>query len=144
MASQQPQSQELRRASIGNMIWLEMVCLPPHAMAGSKYYACKVLFALTLSLSPLAAHRTFAHLHPLHQGQAPTPTKPAGFDANVISPAAVLPAAAAAPKVANAETHEHAKQRFAVASAKVATAQEAKAAASHKLAEAQKDFEYAS
>lgn len=118
MASQQPQSQELRRASIGNMIWLEMVCLPPHAMAGSKYYACK--------------------------GQAPTPTKPAGFDANVISPAAVLPAAAAAPKVANAETHEHAKQRFAVASAKVATAQEAKAAASHKLAEAQKDFEYAS
>jgi hypothetical protein len=46
MSSQQPQpqAQELRRASIGGMLWLEMQCLPPHAMAGSKYYACKVPF----------------------------------------------------------------------------------------------------
>ncbi len=46
MSSQQPQpqAQELRRASIGGMMWLEMMCLPPHAMAGSKYYACKVPF----------------------------------------------------------------------------------------------------
>jgi hypothetical protein len=86
--------------------------------------------------------------HSLHQGQAPTPIKPAGFDASVISPAAVFPAAAgaaaSAPKATAAETHEHAKQRLAAATAKLLHAQEAKAATVVKLAEAEKDDAYAS
>jgi hypothetical protein len=35
--------QEIRRANIDGHIWYEMLMLPPHPMAGNKYYACKVL-----------------------------------------------------------------------------------------------------
>jgi hypothetical protein len=34
-----PQAKEVRRATIDGQLWLEMEMLPPHAMAGSKYYA---------------------------------------------------------------------------------------------------------
>ena len=33
------QAKEVRRATIDGQLWLEMEMLPPHAMAGSKYYA---------------------------------------------------------------------------------------------------------
>ena len=37
-----PSSVSIRRAKIDSHIWFEMLMLPPHAMAGSKYYACEV------------------------------------------------------------------------------------------------------
>ena len=37
-----PSSVSIRRAKIDSQIWFEMLMLPPHAMAGSKYYACEV------------------------------------------------------------------------------------------------------
>jgi hypothetical protein len=37
-----PSSVSIRRANIDSHIWFEMLMLPPHAMAGSKYYACEV------------------------------------------------------------------------------------------------------
>jgi hypothetical protein len=35
-------AQELRRANMDGHIWLEILMLPPHPMAGQTYYTCKV------------------------------------------------------------------------------------------------------
>ncbi len=53
----QPPAKELRRANIDGHLWLELVMLPPNAMAGAKYYACQVLhcfifFSITLCSLP--------------------------------------------------------------------------------------------
>ena len=77
MASRQPVAQELRRAMINGVLWLEMVCLPPHAMAGSKYYASQVPPLPSIFSAPSSA----PSLSP--QGQAPKPIKPALFDTSV-------------------------------------------------------------
>jgi hypothetical protein len=136
MASQQPVARELRRAIINGVLWLEMVCLPPHAMAGSKYYASQVPPLPSIFAAPTSA----PSLSP--QGQAPTPIKPALFDTSV-DIAAHSAASAVAPKAAAAETQEHAKQRLAAATAKLQAAQDAKAASAQKLAEAQKEDDFA-
>jgi hypothetical protein len=136
MASQQPVARELRRAIINGVLWLEMVCLPPHAMAGSKYYASQVPPLPSIFAAPASA----PSLSP--QGQAPTPIKPALFDTSV-DIAAHSATSAVAPKAAAAETQEHAKQRLAAATAKLQAAQDAKAASAQKLAEAQKEDDLA-
>ncbi len=121
-----------------------MLMLPPHAMAGSKYYACKVphLSQFLNSLNPLH--------HSLRQGQPSTAVMPPNFDANVIyairlaqggggaaagSGAAILKPAVASP----AETHEQATQRLAASAAAFKAAQQAKAASALKLSEAQRE-----
>jgi hypothetical protein len=123
MASRQPVAQELRRAMINGVLWLEMVCLPPHAMAGSKYYASQVPPLPSIFSAPSSA----PSLSP--QGQAPTPIKPALFDTSVGNAAHSAASAVGggggggAPKAAAAETQEHAKQRLAAATAKLQAAE---------------------
>jgi len=42
------QAKEVRRANIDGRVWLEMEMLPPHAMAGSRYYATPASFPSAL------------------------------------------------------------------------------------------------
>ena len=66
----------------------------------------------------------------LRQGKPSTPVMPANFEANIIQ---IVPPSIVPP------THEQALQRLAAAEAVLKLAQEAKAAASEKLAAAQRD-----
>jgi len=129
MAFQQPVARELRRAIINGVLWLEMVCLPPHAMAGSEYYASQVP-PLPSILSAVLQHR-----HSLLRGQAPTPIEPALFDETSVDIAADLATSAVAPKAAAADNSRHAKQTRRRRLRKLQAAQDAEAASAQKLAE---------